>query len=90
MDYVNSRRIKLWGTAHFFEDDDNLLEQLRDSDYGGKAERVILFSMKAWDVNCPLHIHKRVPQTAVSTVIEQLRTRVSQLESTLPLNGAPN
>lgn len=80
IDYVNGRRVKLWGTARVVEDDPELLEQLRDADYSGRAERAILFSMEAWDINCPQHIHKRFLQSAVARVIENLQAQVKQLE----------
>lgn len=83
MDYVNSRRIKLWGTARAVEGDPGLLEQLRDDGYSGRVERVILFSIEAWDVNCPQHIHKRFPQSAVAPVIEKLQDRIGELEAKL-------
>ncbi|WP_417737411.1 hypothetical protein [Rosistilla oblonga] len=53
IDYVHSRRIKLWGTARIVEDDPDLLERLRDPDYPGRVERAIFFTVEAWDVNCP-------------------------------------
>lgn len=81
MDYVNSRRIKLWGTARVVEDDAGLLERLRDPSYKGKVERAILFSLEAWDANCPQHIHKRFPQSAVAPVIEKLQAQVQQLQA---------
>ena len=83
MDYVNSRRIKVWGTARVVEDDAELLETLRDPDYSGRVERAIVFSIEAWDVNCPQHIHKRFPQSAVAPVIEKLQDRIGELESKL-------
>jgi len=83
MDYVNSRRIKIWGTARVVEDDAELLETLRDPDYSGRVERAILFSIEAWDVNCPQHIHKRFTQSAVAPVIEKLQDRIGELESKL-------
>ena len=83
MDYVNSRRIKLWGTARAVEDDPELLERLRDPDYPGKVERAILFEIESWDVNCPQHIHKRFPQKMVAPVIEELQAKVGDLESKL-------
>ncbi|GAB4139923.1 MAG: pyridoxamine 5'-phosphate oxidase family protein [Planctomycetaceae bacterium] len=83
MDYANSRRIKLWGTARVVEDDPHLLRQLQDPDYPGKVERAILFSIEAWDVNCPQHIHKRFPQTVVAPIIEKLQTQVQQLQAKL-------
>ncbi len=83
MDYVHGRRIKLWGNARVVEGDGVLEEKLRDSDYPGKIERVILFEIEAWDINCPQHIHKRFPQKAVAPVIEQFQKRVQELESTI-------
>ncbi len=59
MDYPNRRRIKIWGRAQTVEGDDGLLEQLNDPDYGGKPEHAIVFSIEAWDVNCPQHITPR-------------------------------
>jgi len=83
MDYVRSRRIKLWGKARVVEDDPALFDRLRDSSYPGKAERVILFEIEAWDVNCPQHIHKRFPQKQVAPVIEQLQSKIRELEAKL-------
>ena len=54
MDYANRRRVKIWGTARVVEDDPELIESLRDASYGpGRPERAILFTIEAWDVNCP-------------------------------------
>jgi predicted pyridoxine 5'-phosphate oxidase superfamily flavin-nucleotide-binding protein len=83
MDYANSRRIKLWGTARVVEDDSELLERLRDSEYPGQVERAILFSIEAWDMNCPQHIHKRFPQRDVEPIIEELQDRIRELETKL-------
>ncbi len=83
MDYARSRRIKLWGTARVVEDDPSLLDQLRDPSYPGKVERAILFEIEAWDVNCPQHIHKRFSQSQIAPVIEQLQSRIKELESQL-------
>ena len=83
MDYARSRRIKLWGTARVVEGDPALLEQLRDPAYPGKVERAILFTIEAWDVNCPQHIHKRFSQKQVAPIIEQLQGRIAELEAKL-------
>lgn len=83
MDYVRSRRIKLWGKARVVEEDPRLLERLRDDDYPGNVERAILFSLEAWDVNCPQHIHTRFPQHEVAPIVERLQARVDELESKL-------
>ena len=81
MDYVHSRRIKLWGNAKVVEGDAALEERLRSRDYPGRVERVILFEIEAWDINCPQHIHKRFPQREVALVVEQLQQRVQELEA---------
>jgi predicted pyridoxine 5'-phosphate oxidase superfamily flavin-nucleotide-binding protein len=83
MDYANSHRIKLWGTARVVEDDPDLLERLQAPEYPGRVERAILFSMEAWDVNCPQHIHKRFPQSVVAPIIEKLQTQVQELQEKL-------
>lgn len=83
MDYANSQRIKLWGTAKVVDSDPALLAQLRDPDYPGKPERAILFQITAWDINCPQHIHKRYSQSQIAPVIEKLQERVKELEEEL-------
>jgi predicted pyridoxine 5'-phosphate oxidase superfamily flavin-nucleotide-binding protein len=83
MDYANSRRVKLWGTARMIENDPNLLERLRDPTYPGQVERAILFTIETWDINCPQHIHKRFSQRQIAPVIEELQDRVRQLEEEL-------
>jgi len=67
MDYPNRRRIKVWGRARFIGDDPELLEQVRDPDYRARPERVLVFEVTAWDVNCPQHI---TPRYTVEEVAE--------------------
>ena len=81
MDYANSQRIKVWGTARVVEGDKALEDQLRDPSYPGKVERVILFTVEAWDVNCQQHIHQRYSQRQIAPVIEQLQERIADLEA---------
>jgi uncharacterized protein len=81
MDYANSRRVKLWGTARVVEGDAALEDRLRDRSYPGKVERAILFTIEAWDVNCQQHIHLRFSQRQIAPVIEKLQTRIAELES---------
>lgn len=83
MDYANSRRVKLWGTAKVIEGDAELEEQLRDPKYPGKVERAILFTIEAWDINCPQHIHKRFSQKQLVPVINRLQSRIDELEAEL-------
>lgn len=88
MDYVRSRRIKLWGKARVVDNDPALFDKLGDSSYPGKVERVILFEIEAWDVNCPQHIHKRFSQKQVAPVIEQLQAKIAELEDRVKTMGS--
>ncbi|HBL45477.1 pyridoxamine 5'-phosphate oxidase family protein [Gimesia sp.] len=81
IDYVQRRRVKIWGTARSVEDDPELLAQLHDPAYPGRVERAILFTVTAWDINCPQHIHPRLPQADVLKLVEQLQTENQQLKA---------
>ena len=59
MDYANRKRIKIWGTARYVEDDSELLTQLVGPEYTARPERALVFTVKAWDLNCPQHITPR-------------------------------
>ena len=67
MDYPGRQRIKIWGTARYVEDDEALLGSLVDPDYGARPERAIVFTITAWDRNCPQHITPRY-------TVEEMRT----------------
>jgi predicted pyridoxine 5'-phosphate oxidase superfamily flavin-nucleotide-binding protein len=90
MDYANNQRVKLWGEARVVEDDAALLQQLADPDYRGRVERAIVFTIEAWDINCPQHIHRRFTQRQLGPVIEKLQGRISELEAQLALALARN
>jgi predicted pyridoxine 5'-phosphate oxidase superfamily flavin-nucleotide-binding protein len=83
MDYANQRRVKLWGTAKVVEDDAELLDRLRDPDYPGTVERAIVFTIEAWDINCPQHIHQRYTHRQIKPVIDGLKARIAELEAAL-------
>lgn len=59
MDYPNKTRIKVWGRASFVENDQALEDLVRDHDYKVNIERVLVFDVEAWDINCPQHITPR-------------------------------
>jgi predicted pyridoxine 5'-phosphate oxidase superfamily flavin-nucleotide-binding protein len=83
MDYANQRRVKLWGTAKVVEDDAELLDRLRDPDYPGTVERAIVFTIEAWDSNCPQHIHQRYTHRQIKPVIDGLKARIAELGAAL-------
>jgi predicted pyridoxine 5'-phosphate oxidase superfamily flavin-nucleotide-binding protein len=88
MDYANQQRVKLWGTARVAEGDDEMLERLSDPEYPGKVERAIVFTIDAWDINCPQHIHPRYAERQVGPVIDRLQRRIAELEAELAKRDA--
>jgi predicted pyridoxine 5'-phosphate oxidase superfamily flavin-nucleotide-binding protein len=83
MDYANRSRIKLWGEASVVEGDEELMEQLKDETYKARPERVMLITVKAWDINCPQHITPRFTQEVIEPVIKKLQDRIAELEALL-------
>ncbi len=81
MDFANRRRIKIWGRAEVVENDVELLEKLHDPEYGSEPERMFLFHVNAWDVNCPQHIKPRFTEEEVGESMKALRDRIAQLEA---------
>ena len=81
MDYPNRRRIKIWGRARVVEDDPELIEKLIDPGYAGKPERAILFTVEAWDVNCPQHITPRYTEDEILALESPLKQRIAELEA---------
>ena len=83
MDYETQSRIKIWGRAKFVEDDPALLERVFDAGYRARPERVLVFTVEAWDVNCPQHITPRYTEAEIEPIVQRLQARISDLESQL-------
>ncbi len=81
MDYFNRRRLKLWGRLAVVEKNAELLKALAPRDYGGRPERVFLFKVAAWDVNCPQHIPQKVDRELVERSVDRLSARIAELEA---------
>ncbi len=81
MDYPNRRRIKVWGRARVVEADAKLMEQLVDSQYQGRPERAIVFTVEAWDANCPQHIMPRYTADDIAETVQSLHDRIAALEA---------
>jgi predicted pyridoxine 5'-phosphate oxidase superfamily flavin-nucleotide-binding protein len=80
MDYAHKRRIKLWGHAHV-SDDPALIARLMPANYRAKGEQAILFTVTAWDVNCPQHIPQKLNAAEVQTALAKLEARIAELET---------
>ena len=83
MDYAQRQRVKLWGEASVVEDDQDLLSRLMPPDYKARPERVILFSVTAWDANCPQHIPQRFEAAEVAALLDKRDRRIASLEAEL-------
>jgi predicted pyridoxine 5'-phosphate oxidase superfamily flavin-nucleotide-binding protein len=83
MDYANRRRIKIWGEAKVVEDDPALLKKLEDQDYKAVIERAIIFTITAWDINCPQHIPRKVGEEDIVAITQPLKDRIAELEAEL-------
>ena len=81
LDFARQRRIKLWGRARAVEDDPGLLARLSDAGYRARPERAILFTVEAWDVNCPQHITARFTEDEIAQATAPLLERIARLET---------
>jgi predicted pyridoxine 5'-phosphate oxidase superfamily flavin-nucleotide-binding protein len=81
IDYANRRRIKVWGTARVVEGDEALLRRLMSEGYRARPEQVVLFTVTAWDVNCPKHIPQRFEAADVEAAIRTRDERIAALEA---------
>ena len=81
LDFSRRQRIKLWGRARVVENDDALIEKLFDHGYKAKPERVILFTIEAWDVNCSQHITARMTVDEVESLLGTVQERIAALQA---------
>ncbi|TPK81411.1 pyridoxamine 5'-phosphate oxidase family protein [Mesorhizobium sp. B2-4-17] len=80
IDYMLRQRIKVWGTARVVENDAELTARLMPQDYRARPEQVILFTVSAWDANCPQHIPQRFEAADVTAALGERDRRIQQLE----------
>ncbi len=89
IDYAHRRRIKVWGSARVVEGDETLQHRLMPTGYRARPEQVVLFTVGAWDVNCPQHIPQRFEAADVRAAIESRDQRIAALEDEVKrLTGA--
>jgi predicted pyridoxine 5'-phosphate oxidase superfamily flavin-nucleotide-binding protein len=83
IDYQNRQRVKIWGEARVVEDDPSLIKKLMADGYDARAEQAILFSVLAWDTNCPQHIPQRFDAADVVKLLADRDRRIEDLEAEL-------
>jgi len=83
MDYPNRRRLKIYARMETrqLDADAALAAATASPGYPGKAERVILFHLEAFDWNCPQHITPRFSEAELVKALEPARIRMEQLEA---------
>ena len=83
IDYATRRRVKIWGEARVVEDDRELLAALMPKGYRAKADQLIVFTVTAWDSNCPQHIPRRFDEADLKALLEERDRRIEALEAEL-------
>lgn len=81
IDFSRRQRIKFWGRARVVEDDDALLEKLSDPGYKARPERVILFTIEAWNANCSQHITARLSEDEIEELFATVQERIADLQA---------
>ncbi|MHC2433599.1 pyridoxamine 5'-phosphate oxidase family protein [Bradyrhizobium sp. USDA 4451] len=90
MNYAYRQRVKIWGEARVVEDDPALTRSLMPQDYRARPEQVILFTVAAWDTNCPQHIPQKFDAADVAQALASRDQRIAELEAELAaMKGAP-
>ncbi len=80
MDYAHRQRVKIWGTAKVLEDAE-VTASLMPKDYAARPEQTILFTVTAWNANCPQHIPQLLPAADVQAALESRDKRIAELEA---------
>lgn len=80
IDYITRHRVKIWGEAHVVENDAALTARLMPNGYKARAEQVMLFTVAAWDANCPQHIPQRFEAAEVARAVAERDEKIKSLE----------
>jgi len=81
LDPARRQRIKIWARARMVENDPALIERLFDQGYKARPERIILFTVEAWDVNCSAHIVTRFTEEEIEEAFVAVRDKIAELET---------
>jgi predicted pyridoxine 5'-phosphate oxidase superfamily flavin-nucleotide-binding protein len=83
IDYRNRQRVKIWGEARVVEDDPELLKRLKPDGYRARVEQAIVFTVSAWDSNCPQHIPQRFEAAEVTAMLAERDKQIEVLKKEL-------
>jgi len=65
------------------EGDEALLARLTPENYRARPEHAVVFTVEAWDANCPQHIPRLIPEEEVASTVAALTARIVELEAQL-------
>jgi predicted pyridoxine 5'-phosphate oxidase superfamily flavin-nucleotide-binding protein len=87
-DYLNRRRLKLFGRASLVTRAENpaLVERLAEA-AGAPAGRALVVTVAGFDWNCPQHIPRLLPEAQVLEALGAAARRIAALEATLAARG---
>ena len=54
---------------------------MHDPDYPARPQRVLVFHVEAWDVNCTQHIQPRYTADEMQPMVQGLHDRIEELEA---------
>lgn len=82
MDYANRVRLKIFATVEFLpaEPETDIGAQVHVPGGRGRAERIVLLHLLAFDWNCPQHITPRYTEAEVLETMRGIRERLVDLE----------
>jgi len=85
LSYPLKTRLKIYAEAEIIEltEDSSLYDFLRPKEYKFKPERILLFKVKAYDWNCPQHIHPKYSIEEVQEILAPQQQYIQQLEEEL-------
>ena len=81
IDYAHRQRVKIWGEARVIENDADLIARLMPEGYKARASQAIIFTVTAWDANCPQHIPQRFEAADVAAALAERDKRIEALEA---------
>ena len=81
IDFAQRKRVKIWGEARVVEGDDELTARLMPEGYKARPEQAILFTISAWDTNCPQHIPQRFEAADVAAALAERDGRIKALQA---------
>src|SRR4051794_19137944 len=77
IDYARRKRVKIWGEARVVEGDTELAVKLMPQGYKARPEQVIVFTVSAWDANCPQHIPQRFEAADAAAALTERDQRIA-------------